>query len=219
MPGVQWHEPQAAGSANESAASSNERLPSESVPNAKRHERFYLNTRSVEFVLDDDTLYRVFRRSFEAHSPVFAEKYLSGNEGLCNEPIKLTGASRIDFDRLLSLMYPDELATCPLTTPAEWISVLRLTTRWSFVALRKRAVEEVGRIGSAIDKMCAAREFGTSLRANGDIHDEIDKILQSWLLPAFTEICTAPASALSDEDAERLGLKTFASVVRIRERM
>ncbi|KAI5833304.1 hypothetical protein K523DRAFT_349079 [Schizophyllum commune Tattone D] len=173
--------------------------------NTKKHNRFYMDPRTIQLVLDDGTLYRVFRQLFEEHSSAFTTQYLAD----CSEdnPIKLPGVSFVDLDRFLSLMYPSELATCELSTADEWISVLRLAHKWSFAALRTRAIREVKAIGTAVDRIASAREFS-----------DLDK-LQEWLLPAFTETCTASdwLRTTTVDDAERLGAGTLLHIARIRE--
>ncbi|KAL1734708.1 hypothetical protein EV714DRAFT_201931, partial [Schizophyllum commune] len=167
----------------------------------KKHPRFYLDPRTVELLLDDGTLYRIFRYSLEAHSPAFAARYLA--EGVDDGPIKLPGVSSVDLDRFLSLIYPSEIATPTLTTASEWSSVLRLAHKWSFLALRERAVNEIYRLGSVVDRIAVAREFGGP----------------DWLLPAFAEACTTERwlDSITTEDAERLGTGTVLKVARIRE--
>ncbi|KAL1676953.1 hypothetical protein EV122DRAFT_291556 [Schizophyllum commune] len=173
--------------------------------NTKKHNRFYMDPRTIQLVLDDGTLYRVFRQSFEEHSSAFTTQYLADYSE--DNPIKLPGVSSVDLDRFLSLMYPSELATCELSTADEWISVLRLAHKWSFAALRTRAIREVKAIGTAVDRIASAREFS-----------DLDK-LQEWLLPAFTETCTASdwLQTTTVDDAERLGAGTLLHIARIRE--
>ena len=143
-----------------------------------------------------------------------------------DELIKLPGVSSVDLDRFLSLIYPSyvyssraispsypltlsELASCDLETPDEWISALRLAHRWSFPALRVRAIQEIQLGGSAVDRVAAAREFS-------DLSS-----LQDWLLPSFMEACTTSCwlDAVSADDAERLGAGTVLQIARIREKV
>ncbi|KAL1722938.1 hypothetical protein EV715DRAFT_161409, partial [Schizophyllum commune] len=171
----------------------------------RKHPRFYLDSRTFEIKLDDGTLYRVFRQTFETHSTAFAAQYLGSS--VEDEPIALSGVSAEDLDRFLSLIYPSELATCELSTADEWLSVLRLAHKWSFPTLRARAIREIHLAGNAVEKIAAAREFA-----------EIEE-LQGWLLPAFKEACSAPhwLRLASLQDAERLGAGTILAIARIRE--
>ncbi|KAL1663709.1 hypothetical protein GGF50DRAFT_115801 [Schizophyllum commune] len=171
----------------------------------RKHDRFYMDSRTIKLVLDDGTLYRVFRQSFAAHSTLFAEEYLVGRGD--DQVIKLPGVSSVDLDRFLSLMYPSELATCELFSAQDWISVLRLAHRWSFSTLRARALREIELVSDVVDKIITAREFS-----------DLDATKQ-WLLPAFTKACTADGwlNSITLEDAERMGASTVLAIARIRE--
>ncbi|KAI4520804.1 hypothetical protein K525DRAFT_202782 [Schizophyllum commune Loenen D] len=173
----------------------------------RKHDRFYLDPRTIKLVLDDGTLYRVFRQSFAAHSTLFTKEYLAGRED--DEVIKLPGVSSVDLDRFLSLIYPSELATCELSSAQDWISVLRLAHCWSFPTLRARALREIELVGNAVDKIATAREFGDM------------ETSKQWLMPAFVEACTTRSwlGSISVQDAERLGAGTILAVARIREEM
>ncbi|KAL1722937.1 hypothetical protein EV715DRAFT_192186 [Schizophyllum commune] len=173
----------------------------------RKHDRFYLDPRTIKLVLDDGTLYRVFRQSFAAHSTLFTKEYLAGRGD--DEVIKLPGVSSVDLDRFLSLMYPSELATCELSSAQDWISVLRLAHRWSFPTLQARALREIELVGNAVDKIATAREFS-------DLETS-----KQWLMPAFVEACATRSwlGSISVQDAERLGAGTILAVARIREEM
>ncbi|TRM68864.1 hypothetical protein BD626DRAFT_391988 [Schizophyllum amplum] len=163
------------------------------------HGRYFIDARVVKIKLDDGTLYQVFRHFFEQHSPIFVEEYLSNEDA---DYIHLADVTRIDFDRFLSLMYPSALGKCDVKTPEEWISVLRLATKWSFVDLRVLAIGQLRFDATPIDRIAAARELD----------------VPEWLLPAFIDVCMAP-KWLTQEDAERLGLSTVVEIGRIREEM
>ncbi|KAI5897007.1 uncharacterized protein SCHCODRAFT_02698332 [Schizophyllum commune H4-8] len=176
-------------------------------PDHRKHDRFYMDPRTIKLVLDDGTLYRVFRQSFATHSTLFAEEYLAGRGD--DEVTKLPGVSSVDLDRFLSLMYPSEVATCELSSAQDWISILRLAHRWSFPTLRARALREIELVGSAVDKIATAREFG-------DLEPS-----KQWLMPAFVEACTTRSwlGSVSVQDAERLGAGTILALAKIREEM
>ncbi|KAL1712961.1 hypothetical protein EV715DRAFT_212622 [Schizophyllum commune] len=170
--------------------------PAASAPLSVNHERFYMDTRSVKFKLDDGTLYNVFRHFFE-QSPSFVEKYLSADDV---EVIYLKDVSRVDFDRFLSYMYPKSLGKCDVNTSEEWTSVLRLATKWGFTDLRAHALEKLESTAAPIDRILIAREFD----------------LPKWLLPAFVDLCTAPEPPTLAV-AEHLGLPALVNIGRIRE--
>ncbi|TRM68875.1 hypothetical protein BD626DRAFT_579628 [Schizophyllum amplum] len=159
--------------------------------------RFYLKDGNVKFELDDGKLYNVHRYFFDTHAPQFAAEHLRGRH---SEHIKLHDVSSVDFERLLSIIYPTELGKCDIHTVDEWTSVLRLATKWSISSLRDLAIQEIAPKASAIDKVVIAREFNLG---------------KAWLLPAFTEICDAD-KWVNYEDAQRLGLRAVVEIGRIR---
>ncbi|TRM68903.1 hypothetical protein BD626DRAFT_2612 [Schizophyllum amplum] len=149
--------------------------------------------------LKDGTLYNVHQYLFETHSPKFAAAYFAIPQ---HEAIKLPqDVSSTDFERLLSMFYPSELGKTDIQTADEWTSILRLSTKWSIVGLRTLSIHEIEAKASDVEKVAVAREFNLG---------------PSWLVPAFTEICTAP-KWLAYADAQCLGLCTVVEVGRIRE--
>ncbi|KAI4524608.1 hypothetical protein K525DRAFT_360816 [Schizophyllum commune Loenen D] len=135
---------------------------------------------------------------FDTHAPSFAIEYLP-NGGTV--PIKLPGVSSVDFERVLSIIYPTKLGRCDIHTVDERTSVLRLATRCSIASLHDLAIEEIEPKASPVDKVCVAREFDQG---------------QNWLVPAFVDICSRSES-LTRAEAERLGLPTVVEISRIRE--
>ncbi|KAL1700673.1 hypothetical protein EV121DRAFT_182793, partial [Schizophyllum commune] len=170
------------------------------------HPLYYLTDGNLKLQVHDGTIYNVHRYFFDAYSSRFAEEYLSEVDLVDEEDhaIKLSDVSRQDFDRFLSLIYPScvSLDVRDIHTADEWLSVLRLATRWSFGDLRALAIRELEPIASAVDKVVIARELGKP----------------EWLLPALVDVCMAP-QWLNLEDAERLGIRTVVEVGRIREEM
>ncbi|KAI5890031.1 uncharacterized protein SCHCODRAFT_02669239 [Schizophyllum commune H4-8] len=162
--------------------------------------RFYLSDGNIKFKLDDSSVYNVHRSFFETHSPKFAAKYLCNSHA---EVVRLPGVSCTDFERFLSLMYPAAIGEYDIETVAEWSSVLRLATKWSFNRLRALAMREIEPLADAVDKIVLAREF--------DLGD-------AWIVPALKEICAAP-DWLEYEDAQRLGLRTVVEIGRAREKL
>ncbi|KAL1751179.1 hypothetical protein FB107DRAFT_174278, partial [Schizophyllum commune] len=154
--------------------------------------------------LDDGTIYNVHRYFFDAYSSRFAEDYLAEIDLVDEEDnaITLSDVGRQDFDRFLSVIYPSAISVRDIHTADEWLSVLRLATRWSFDDLRALSLHELEPIASAVDKVVIARELGKP----------------EWLVPALVDVCMAP-EWLNLEDAERLGMPTVVEVGRIREEM
>ncbi|TRM67178.1 hypothetical protein BD626DRAFT_566211 [Schizophyllum amplum] len=173
-------------------------MSNESSTTVTKHSKYYLKDGTVEFQLDDGTLYKVHRYFFEEYSSKFAEEYLGDDAS--QGPVKLPGVTGRDFDTFLTMIYPVQLGMRDVKTADEWLSVLRLATKWSFTVLRHLALAEFSPIASPIDKIAAARELDVS----------------RWLLPALVKVCEAP-KWLTLEEAERLGMQTVVEIGRIRE--
>ncbi|KAI5890028.1 uncharacterized protein SCHCODRAFT_02749871 [Schizophyllum commune H4-8] len=165
-----------------------------SVP-AQAHP-FYLQDGNTKLKLDDDTFYNVHRYFFERHAPRFAELYLRDGQP---DIIEIHDVSSIDFQRFLSIIYPNELGVCDIHTVEEWTSVLRLASAWSVASLRQVAIREIEPKATPVDKIVLARKFGLG---------------ETWLLPAFVALCRS-SEPLEYEDAERLGLRSVLEIVRI----
>ncbi|KAI5890046.1 uncharacterized protein SCHCODRAFT_02335099 [Schizophyllum commune H4-8] len=147
---------------------------------------------------DDGALYRIHRSLFQQHCPQFVAKNL---QELSEKVMLLRDVASRDFQRFLSMVYPSEIGGCDIRSVDEWTSILRIATRLSIPPLYARAIREIESTATPIDKAVIAREFYLG---------------ESWLLPAFTEICEADRW-LDYEDAKRLGLRTVVEIGRIRE--
>ncbi|KAL1712977.1 hypothetical protein EV715DRAFT_212649 [Schizophyllum commune] len=167
---------------------------------SKGDPRFSLSDGNIKFKLDDGSVYNVHRSFFEVHSPKFAAEFLCNSHA---EVVRLPEISSVDFECFLSMIYPTAIGEFDVHTVAEWTSVLRLATKWSFDRLRALALREVEAIATAVDKIVLAREF--------DFGD-------AWIEPALKALCAAPGW-LEYEEAERLGLHTVFEIGRARERL
>jgi hypothetical protein len=124
---------------------------------------------------------------------------------------KLTRKEPYYFDnapsgtRLKLIWIMDYASTNVKLTPQEWISVLKLSTMWEFVDIRERAIQELnllkGEMGmGSIEKIEYARCFD----------------LKEWLLEGYTELLKR-AMTITNDEAERLGWKTAAKLLLLRE--
>ncbi|KAL1725241.1 hypothetical protein EV714DRAFT_277695 [Schizophyllum commune] len=174
--------------------------PPSTVSLSANSSRFYLSDGNIKFKLDDGNVYNVHRSFFETHSPKFAAEYLCNSHA---EVVRLAEISSVDFECFLSMIYPTAIGEYDIHTVAEWTSVLRLATKWSFDRLRILAMRAIEPLADAVDKIVLAREF--------DLGD-------AWIMPALKEICAAP-DWLDYEDAQRLGLRTVVEIGRAREKL
>ncbi|KAL1679061.1 hypothetical protein EV122DRAFT_210872 [Schizophyllum commune] len=163
----------------------------DSTPKRESH-RFYLEDGNLELELDDGTLYNVHRYFFKKYAPAFGELYL---DGATEKPVRVPKVASLDLDRYF------EPGSCDICTVEEWTSILRLATAWSVPSLRQLAIRKIEPKATPVDKIVIAREFDLG---------------EKWLLPAFTDICSAP-HWLDYEDAQRLDMRTVVELARIRE--
>ncbi|TFY60263.1 hypothetical protein EVJ58_g5264 [Rhodofomes roseus] len=124
----------------------------------------------------------------------------SGDE----HPLVLFGISRVDFERLLWIIYPADFGVCRAHTQDEWTSILHLSTRWEFSDIRALAIHELQKLAiNPIDKITLSRRFDISGR---------------WTLAAYAALCQRP-DALTLEEAACLGLETMVRVAQLREQI
>ncbi|KAI0060587.1 hypothetical protein BV25DRAFT_946750 [Artomyces pyxidatus] len=160
-----------------------------------KHPRFYFEDGNTTFEVEH-VLYHVHRYFFRDSN------ILAGATIASASPIELQGVKTREFDAFLSIIYPDgrNYKTCELTTVDEWTSVLRLATEWGFVSIRGLAVERLGVIASAVDKIVLAHAHA----------------LRAWLAPAYAELCVR-AAPLSAAEGRRLGVEEVLLVCAMRE--
>ncbi|KAJ6481259.1 hypothetical protein C8R47DRAFT_594422 [Mycena vitilis] len=73
----------------------------------------------------------------------------------------LEGGSRIDFERLLKVLYPRDVPQILSMAKDAWISVLKLSTLWYFLDARDLAIKQLNDrsdIGS-IERILLARQY------------------------------------------------------------
>ncbi|KAJ7169151.1 hypothetical protein C8R43DRAFT_876246, partial [Mycena crocata] len=98
----------------------------------------------------EGTLFRVPRFQFERHSEIFATTFClppptgkaEGSDD--SNPLKLEGINKLDFQRLLKVLYPlTAIPQAPELSKDEWMSVLKLSTLWHFLEVRKLAIQQL----------------------------------------------------------------------------
>jgi len=154
----------------------------------------------------EDALFKLPKNHFAASS-VFATIFTlppgeEGVEGTEEKPFVLQGIGEVEFECLLKVMYPPPLTNVKLTRQ-EWMSVLKLSTMWEFSDIRERAIQELLKedMGmQTIEKIECARSFR----------------VKEWLVEGYTELLKR-AETITDEEGERLGWKTAAKLLLIRE--
>ncbi|TFK23596.1 hypothetical protein FA15DRAFT_620526 [Coprinopsis marcescibilis] len=116
----------------------------------------------------------------------------------CNEePIELE-VELVDFEHFVKAMYPivPFYSGDPELTKDEWISVLRLSTKWFFSDMREVAIRKLTEMEmDPIDRVCLGKEL--------HIH--------RWLLTGYEYLVTRK-EIITEEEAERIGWRTALKV-------
>ncbi|KAF8161457.1 hypothetical protein B0H34DRAFT_652287 [Crassisporium funariophilum] len=166
------------------------------------HPVYWFMDGSITFRVKNTT-YRVHRHHFQQHSEYF-RSYLETVDSDFTRgpftPIELSNVQTHEFERLLSIFYPSNLANRGLTTAEEWRSILTLSIRWRFPQLKVLAIRKLGQVLSTVDKIVLAQAHGVL-----DVH---------WLLPAYAELCTMDRP-VKLEDAEKLGMQTVLKIWQV----
>ncbi|KAF9012718.1 hypothetical protein BDQ17DRAFT_1344506 [Cyathus striatus] len=164
---------------------------------------YYLDT--VVFLVDN-CLFKVPRYYLAQNSDIFRATFslpcTGAVEGSSDDiPFKLEGINRDDFRNLMRVIYPKYPNNSDNLTPAEWISVLKLSTMWNFTDIRKRAIDELSTAKfDPVEKILLAK-----------VHK-----IPSWLIGGYNELIRRRES-ISVEEATRLGTETTVGLFHIRE--
>lgn len=84
----------------------------------------------------------------------------------------------------------------------EWISILKLASKWEFQSLQKRAISEVDNIATPIEKVTLGRDYD----------------IPELRLPAYVDLCKSIVP-LTEEDGELLGLRDVIKIYRVRQEL
>ncbi|KAI0631074.1 hypothetical protein C8Q77DRAFT_1074944 [Trametes polyzona] len=161
----------------------------------------------------ENRLFKVPKQKFIEGSDIFRDMFAlpvgnQGEEGHTDErPLFLEGVNADEFRTLLKAMFkpvyaPSTAESIDLTTE-EWVSVLKLTTRWDFSALRRVAIYKLATILSESDSvrwLCLARQFNVG----------------EWLLESLARLARR-TQALQMEEVDLLGIETVVKMAEVRE--
>ncbi|EIN06623.1 hypothetical protein PUNSTDRAFT_121773 [Punctularia strigosozonata HHB-11173 SS5] len=118
-------------------------------------------------------------------------------------PIKLPDLVKpVDFERFLDILYPLVFGQYTLSSPSEWISVLRVAHYFRFDSVKALAKDQLVINIRPIDKIVCSREFN----------------LPEWLKDACLDLCYRQDS-LTVEEAMLAGLPFFTKIAAARERI
>lgn len=88
------------------------------------------------------------------------------------------------------------------STLEEWSSILYLSDKWKFAALRDLAAKNVLPLASSVDQIVLGRKYGFG----------------NWLLDAFTSVCQRK-EPLAYEEASRMNLADAVRISQLREKI
>ncbi|KAJ7189550.1 hypothetical protein GGX14DRAFT_59485, partial [Mycena pura] len=165
----------------------------------------------IIFLQVEHCIFKVPCFQFARHSQLFAtvftlprpagEEAEGWHEG---SPIKLDGVSILDFERLLKVLYPlTPVPNTPTLDADEWMSVLKLATKWHFLQVRDLAIRQLGEHAlslSPVSRIVLGRQYDVS----------------TWLRSGYIELARRKAS-ITTEEATKIGLEVALEIFRLRE--
>jgi len=111
----------------------------------------------------------------------------------------------IDFRNLMKALYPLSVSLRLSLSKSEWISVLKLSTKWYFVKLRTMAIAELERMAelTSVEKIVLGRKVKIS----------------SWIISGFAELIFRENTIDDDEamDVDSGYITTIYKLFRMRE--
>ncbi|KAG6897492.1 hypothetical protein C0992_001097 [Termitomyces sp. T32_za158] len=153
----------------------------------------------------EDVLFRVPVHLFKSCTDFFSTS-LSEMDDVSDDKkvIIRNDVSKEDFRALLKLLYPSSLTLTRTLSDKEWISVLRVSTTWRMLDIRRMAIEHLTSAPlSLVDRIFLAREYS----------------VVSWLRSAYLALVEVN-SELSNHDeltTEIIGLESSFKLHRARE--
>ncbi|KAF8161462.1 hypothetical protein B0H34DRAFT_380786 [Crassisporium funariophilum] len=179
---------------------------------------YFIEAPQVVFQVED-CLFRIPSYLLIMESEVFADMFKipqpdSQNiEGSSAEnPIELKGITHDDFRNLLKVLYPLSISfpkphkfgrsRVPTGSQSEWLSILKLSTMWRFLALREQAIKELNTLRSLtpFDKITLGRRYRHL----------------TWMMEGFKEVIDR-SQPITDDEADLVGFPTAVRLFRIRE--
>ncbi|TFK71234.1 hypothetical protein BDN72DRAFT_753212, partial [Pluteus cervinus] len=134
------------------------------------------------------------------HSTKFERLLLSRASSEVNvETIQLKDTKALDFERLLTVLFPSVPGQFALSTVEDWTSVLTVAHNWEFSAIKKLAISQLEPIASAVDRVVLGQEYN----------------LPDWTTAGYRELCRR-AEPISKAESRRLGLEAVTDISSLR---
>ncbi|KAJ6456079.1 hypothetical protein C8R45DRAFT_580814 [Mycena sanguinolenta] len=185
-------------------------LPMQAHTLGSRDQDYYFET--ITFKVED-TIFNVPRYHFERSSEIFATMFtLPAGDGVQTEgqsdenPIVLEGVSSVCFRALLKVLYPLDVQQVWKNalglTKDDWISVLKLSTQWRFLAVRNLAIQRLDDHDDIeiVERILLARQYDVA----------------GWLRKGYTALAER-TQGITSEEAKRIGWETAFLLSQVRE--
>ncbi|KAJ3891484.1 hypothetical protein GG344DRAFT_65409 [Lentinula edodes] len=177
-------------------------------------------TRSPAFYFDcaifevENVLYKIPRARLAEESSLFETMFTlppgAGNtsEGEDDDhPIHLPQTERKDWECLLKLLFRQSFASNPISGPPEftldeWVSILKLATKWDMSTARACAIEKIAEYdGIPATKIRLARDYR----------------VPRYFIPSLVQLI-GRSNPLTADDYKDIGVECALKVVSLRER-
>ncbi|KIJ27773.1 hypothetical protein M422DRAFT_190596, partial [Sphaerobolus stellatus SS14] len=159
----------------------------------------------------ENTYFKIPRHRLEGESEVFNDIFSLpvGTEGEGHSddtPIRLEQVTLVDFERLITYLYPMTLNYETYTQTwgfEEWISILRLATRWMMENVRKKAIRRLCslRFPNEIEKIRCGRDYR----------------YPPWVREGILEIVQRESPVVTEVEGQYLGLRDALRCAAARE--
>lgn len=161
---------------------------------------------NVIFLVGNE-LFNVPRHKFQSESVIFRSMFdlPPGDktpDGLTDDqPLRLDGIDRVEFSRLLKYLYPRSIERPLNLTLAEWLAVLKQSTRWEMDSIRNDVIETIPTLVAD-----PAQWLGLA----------IDYNVEAWFIPAMNKLVQR-AEPVSTADLAYIGIGCALKIAAIRE--
>ncbi|KAF8872060.1 hypothetical protein CPB84DRAFT_1800142 [Gymnopilus junonius] len=172
-----------------------------------KDEDYYLEGHYMEFEVEGYS-FRLPSHAFSDESSYFAEVYNLADHGTDGgDAIKLNDVSRSDFYCLLKVVCPPTFSLQLNLSQEEWVSVLKLSTKWKFLRLREMSKKE-------LDKMPRVESWSLQKVSLG-----WQLYITSWVSEGLVELARRH-DIITEEEALQIDLqipRAACKLYRIRE--
>jgi len=171
-----------------------------------KDDKYYMEGSFVIFQVEN-CLFRIPTYLFARESQIFGGMFMLPQPGGDNvegstpsNPIILPDGHSEDFKNLMKVLYPKSVSPRLSLSKCEWVSVLKLATKWYFISLRTMAISELERLQelSSVEKVTLGRHLRIS----------------SWVIEGFQEL-VGREIPITDEEAIDLDFNYITTVYKL----